>query len=209
MLIPFKEIVRKYGKPSGILHCGANIGEEAEAYHKEGIKNVSWIEANPELIPILRDNVFKYGHNIVEACLGDVDDEEVTFHISNNAGQSSSYLELGTHKIQHPEVHYVRDIPMETIRIESLFQRGFLPTANPPDFLNMDLQCAEMKALRGMGNTLHWFKWLYLEVNRAPLYEGCPHVNDLDLFLNGFGFKRAHTAPWVGDWSDALYLKKS
>ena len=51
MLIPFEKIVRKYGKPKGILHVGANIGEECEAYTKVGIEKVIWIEANPSLIP--------------------------------------------------------------------------------------------------------------------------------------------------------------
>ena len=34
----------------------------------------------------------------------------VVLHESNNAGQSSSVLELGTHKIVHPDVFFISDI---------------------------------------------------------------------------------------------------
>lgn len=203
MLIPFDYIVRKYGKPSGILHVGANLGEEAEAYDKAGVKEVCWIEANPELIPQLRINAKKYGHRVIQACIGDVQNLEVQFHISNNAGQSSSYLELGTHKTAHPEVHYVRDITMKMQRLDQMSCWGEY------DFLNCDLQGSELKALKGMGDTLSDFKWLYLEVNKEHLYEGCPLVEDLDLYLLGFGFKRVETK-WAGNtgWGDGLWIKK-
>lgn len=203
MLISFETIVKKYGKPNGILHCGGNIAEEAQAYDSQGVKDVCWIEANPELIPTLRANVKQYGHKVIEACVSDIQDFEVTFHISNNAGQSSSFLELGTHKIQHPSVYYVRDITMKTKRLDSMGHCW-----GEYDFLNLDLQGSEMKAMRGLGDGLKDFKWIYCEVNKAEVYVDCPHVNDIDLFLNGFGFKRVETAKWIGDWTDALYIKK-
>jgi hypothetical protein len=54
------------------------------------------------------------------------------------------------------------------------------------------------------------FKWIYSEVNAQELYKGCVLVNDLDLFLNGFGFKRVETQ-WCGNtgWGDALYIHRS
>jgi len=202
MLISFESIVKKYGKPNGILHCGGNIGEEAQAYDSQGVKDVCWIEANPELIPTLKANVKQYGHKVVESCVSDMEGFEVVFHISNNAGQSSSFLELGTHKIQHPSVHYVKDITMKTRRLDSMGCWGGY------DFLNLDLQGSELKAMRGLGEYLHNFKLIYCEVNKAAVYVDCPHVNDIDLFLNGFGFKRVETAKWIGDWTDAIYIKK-
>jgi FkbM family methyltransferase len=204
MLIPFKDIVRKYGKPKGILHIGANVGEEAKAYNDEGIKNVCWVEANPELVPILRRNVESYKHAVIEMCVGDEDDKEVTFHISNNAGQSSSVLELGTHKQVHPEVHYTHNLTLKTKRIDT--QRCFNP-ANY-DFVNIDLQGAELMALRGMGDFLKNYKYAYIEVNKNHLYVDCPLIGDIDSYLNVLGFKRVETK-WCGNfgWGDALYIK--
>jgi FkbM family methyltransferase len=205
MLIDFRQLFPKHNiKPKGILHVGANIGEEAQVYDELGVKRVSWVEANPDLIPTLLTNVRRYGHSIYQACISDVDNEEVSFNISNNAGQSSSILELGTHKIAHPEVHYTKSLKMRTNRLDTLFKDGL----HEADFLNIDLQGAELKALKGMGDLLNQFKWAYLEVNKAELYKGCALVGDIDMYLLGFGFKRVETF-WCGNtgWGDALYVK--
>lgn len=206
MLIDFRKLFPKYGiKPTGVLHVGANVGEEAPVYHELGIKEMIFIEANPDIFLKLKNNIAKYPDaTAFNYCISDKEGVMVDFHVSNNGSQSSSILELGTHKQQHPEVHYVADIPMQTRRLDHIFSQDDLADV---DFLNMDIQGAEMLALRGMGDLLYSFKWLYLEVNRAEVYEKCAHVNDLDLFLNGFGFKRVETL-WVGNWGDALYIKK-
>lgn len=209
MLIDFRKLFPKYGiRPTGVLHIGANVGEEAPIYHELGIQNACFVEANPEIFPKLESHLNTFCDKgriyiALNLCASDTDGEEVNFHVSNNGSQSSSILELGTHKQQHPEVHYVKDIPMKTVRMDSIIAEDNFDY----DFLNVDVQGAEEKVLRGMGDRLNRFKWLYLEVNKAEVYKGCPHVNDLDLFLNGFGFKRVETANWIGDWSDALYIK--
>ena len=43
------------------------------------------------------------------------------------------------------------------------------------------------------------------------MYENCPMVEDLDLFLTGFGFIRKETGWWNNSemWGDALYIKES
>lgn len=225
MLIPFDKIVNKYGvRPKGILHLGANIGEEAEAYAKHGIKPIVWVEANPETFSILMQRVTNLSDEhfnndqlfFCNFCVGDEDGKEVTFHVSNNGSQSSSILELGTHKKQHPSVHYVNDIAMKITRVDTIFERlkeaknehgynCFHPELF--DYVSLDLQGAELLALRGMGDLLRQFKWVYSEVNKNDVYVGCAHVNDIDLFLNGFGFKRVVTE-WCGNWGDALYIKR-
>jgi FkbM family methyltransferase len=207
MLIDFRQLFPRWNiKPTGVLHIGANVGEEAPVYHELGIKKVIWIEGNPELMPRLIENVSRYpGQKAHNFLIGDSKGAAV-LHISNNASQSSSVLDLGTHKIAHPEVHYVKDIPMEMRRIDDLFKDGI---GAEYDFLNIDLQGAELMALRGMGEILKQFKWAYLEVNKAELYKGCPLVEDLDLYLLGFGLRRVETS-WAGNsgWGDALWVKQ-
>lgn len=207
MLIDFRQLFPRHNiKPKGVLHVGANVGEEAPVYDELGIKKVWWIEGNGELVHKLAANVSKYeGQQWMNYLISD-DNSVVNFHISNNGSQSSSILELGTHKIAHPEVSYVRDIEMMTFRIDDLFTSE---TLEGYDFLNIDLQGAELKALRGMGDLLMQFKWAYLEVNKAELYKGCALVEDIDMYLLGYGFKRVETK-WCGNtgWGDALYIKK-
>jgi FkbM family methyltransferase len=209
MLIDFRQLFPKYDiKPKGVLHVGANVGEEAPVYDELGIERVSWIEGNPDLLPKLNENIQKYpGQMAFNYCIGETDGDTV-LHISNNGSQSSSILDLGTHKFAHPEVHYVKDIPVKMHTLSTLFERGKLPTATFSDFLNIDLQGAELKALKGMGIWLQYFKWAYLEVNKEELYKGCALVEDIDMYMLGFGFRRVETR-WCGNtgWGDALYIK--
>lgn len=204
MLIPLQKLINRYNfRPSGVLHCGANVGEEAVQYSRAGINKVIWIEANPDIFVKLQANLKAYkGHSAVLACIGDENGKEVIFHVSNNSGQSSSFLELGTHKKQHPYVSFIEDIPMTTKRIDSMEL-----DLSGVDYLSMDLQGVELMALRGMGELLRQFKWLYIEVNRTEVYKGCPNVNEVDLFLNGFGFKRVATE-WCGNWGDGFFIKR-
>jgi hypothetical protein len=77
------------------------------------------------------------------------------------------------------------------------------------DFLNIDVQGFEGQVLTGMGDYLKYVKWAYLEVNKAQVYEGCWEVEKIDRYLFERGFQRVETARWIGDWSDALYIKKA
>ena len=203
MLIDFNKLFpRHHIYPKGVLHIGANIGEEAPTYLKLGIRKQIWIEGNPEIFLKLKQNI---NHNPQAVALNYVIGDEnkpVTFHIANNGSQSSSVLELGTHKQQHPSVHFTHDIQTTMHRIDSLEL-----DLNDVDFLNIDLQGFEYEALKGMGDLLKKFKWAYLEINRAQVYQGCTQVDSLDLFMLANGFRRVETARWIGDWTDALYIK--
>lgn len=211
MLIPFEHIVKKYGKPNGILHVGANIGEEAEAYDKAGVKKVVWIEANPDIYKTLVMNVAQYGHRHFNFCAGHKNDEAI-LHISNNAGQSSSVLDLGTHKTQHPEVHYTHDVKVPMMRIDSFF--SYIPDQSERydlkdvDFINIDVQGFELNAIKGMGDLLKQFRFVYSEVNRKQVYKDCALLPEMDAYLKVFGFRRVETAKWIGDWTDALWIKR-
>lgn len=192
---------RHHIKPKGVLHIGANVGEEAPIYDLLGIKKQIWIEGNPEIFLKLKQNI---NHNPNAVALNYVIGDEnkpVTFHVANNGSQSSSVLELGEHSKQHPDVVFVEHIELNMYRIDSL---GLDLT--DVDFLNIDLQGFEMQALRGMGDLLKQFKWAYLEINRADTYKGCSQVESMDLFMLANGFRRVETK-WVGIWGDALYVK--
>lgn len=202
MLIDFRQLFPKHGlKFKGVLHIGANVGEERFVYDELGIKKQIWIEGNPEIFLKLKENV-SYNPEAVALnyVIGD-ENKDTVLHISNNGSQSSSVLELGTHKIQHPDVHYVKDIEAKMHRIDSL---GLDLT--DVDLLNIDLQGFEYQALKGMGNLLRGFKAAYLEVNKANVYEGCTQIDSMDLFMMANGFRRQDTR-WVGNWGDALYTK--
>ena len=209
MLIDFDTIVRKYGKPKGILHVGANTGQEAEAYDKH-TKKVVWIEALPHVYEKLLEHIKNYPEQIaIKACISDQDGVKVLFHESNNEAQSSSFLELGTHKTAHPEVHYIQDHAMTTIRLDTLLNNSeLIDFGHDLDFLAMDIQGAEMLALKGLGNRIHQFKYIYLEVNTTYVYEGCALMPEIVKYLEEFGFtKREERIFKHWGWGDALFVK--
>lgn len=212
MLISLKTLVEKYNvHPKGVLHVGANVGEEAVQYEEQGIKNVVWIEANPDIFQTLVMNVSGLGHKYYNFCAGDENIDEVVFHIANNAGQSSSVLPLGTHAKNHPNVRYTHDIKVPMCRIDSFFSNR--PTQSSAfdlkdvDFLSMDIQGFEMQALKGMGDLLHQFKWIYLEVNKEEVYKGNGLARDIYKYLSKFGFKLKVEHYTRANWGDALLSK--
>lgn len=205
MLIDFRELFPKYGiKPKGVLHVGANRGEEFPVYMELGITRQIWIEANPEIYEQLKDTIKSNPDALAyNYAMGDVDSVPTILHVSNNGSQSSSILELGTHKEQHPDVHYIKDIPVTMRRVDCLMPELI---AKNYDFLNIDVQGFEFQVLKGMGEYLDYIKWAYLEVNRDKVYKDCALVYEIDRFLFDIGFERVETK-WVGNWGDALYIK--
>jgi len=206
MLIDFRQLFPKYGiSPIGVCHIGGNIGEEFPVYMELGIKKQIWVEANPKMYEQLVQNISSNKEAIAYCiCAGD-ENKNVVLHESNNSGQSSSVLELGTHKEVHPEVHYIGDIEVPMVRMEEFLTPQQFHSV---DFLNIDVQGFELNVLKGIGNYLHNFNAIYLEVNKAELYVGCPLVEDLDAYLLIYGFTRVETM-WCGNtnWGDALWIK--
>lgn len=201
MLIPFDKLFPKYNLTfKGVLHIGANIGEERYMYDKLGIKKQIWIEGNPEIFLTLKENI-SYNPDAVafNFVIGD-ENKDTVLHISNNGSQSSSVLNLGTHKEQHPEVHYIKDFYCKMHRIDSLE----IDLTNV-DLLNIDLQGFEYQAIKGIGK-LDNFKACYLEVNKANVYDKCYQVDSIDKLMSANGFRRVETK-WVGNWGDALYIR--
>lgn len=209
MLIPFNQLFKKYQVQSvECLHIGANTGQEAEEYHRQGIKKVIWVEADPVLFPKLQKHVGPYGGNCLNACVSDTDGEKVTFNIANNGGQSSSMLKFGTHSKEHPTVKFTKTIEMTTKRVDTLLKEEGINIGNGfrcDAFLNIDLQGAELLALKGMGEMLSAFDYVYIEVNKAELYEGCPLVGEIDDYLGRWGFVGVEDH-WTGaGWGDKFY----
>jgi len=205
MLISFDYLLSKYNiHIKGILHVGMHEAEEIAMYEKRiGRDKILWIEAMSDKVLYCKS---KFPGILVEnAVISDSDGEDVTFNVSNN-GQSSSILKFGTHKINHPEVHYIHSFKSKTKRLDNVISK-YKDSINF-NFLNLDIQGVELKALKGLGNYLKNIDYIYTEVNCDYVYENCDLVSDIDQYLSGFGFKRVETS-WFGSckWGDAFYIK--
>lgn len=204
MLIPLANLYAKYKiKSTGIVHVGAHWGEEFKEYARFKLRRQIWVEADPDAYAILMQRIgTQPGVTCVHACIGEENGKTVTFNVSNNDGQSSSYLPLGHHKIIHPEVKYIKKHVLTTSRMDKIFT-----SLTDINFLAIDVQGAELQVLKSMGMLLDTINYIYLEVNKKETYKGCALVEEIDAFL--IDFARVETAPWVGDsWSDAFYIRR-
>lgn len=176
----------------GIIHVGAHHLEELPLYQRLNL-DVLWIEANP--------NIAKMYPDVICAAVSDKI-ENIEFNISNNT-QSSSILKMKHHKAVYPDILEVEKIKTTTTTLDNLIE---LPEKY--DALNLDIQGAELKALKGATKILPFLKAIYTEVNQEELYEGCAKIEQIDYFLAGHGFNRVATK-WEGNtgWGDALYIK--
>lgn len=207
MMISFNYLFEKHNiKPTGVLHLGSSTGQELSTYIQFGMKPIVFIEAIPSVYEELLKNIASCPDAIaINECVGDEDGRKVTFNVSNNQGQSSSFLELAHHKIIHPEVHYVETIEMTTKTVATIVHENGIDLSKI-NFLNADLQGVELLALKGIGTMLLYFKYLYLEVNAKEVYAGCALVEEIDQYVAEYGFRRVETGEWVaGSWTDALY----
>lgn len=203
MLIPIEALRRFLREPiSGVLHVGAHAGEECDIYRVLGIGEVVWIEANERVLPALRTRVEPLGHRVIHALVSDAVGYDV-FHVANNT-MSSSLLPLGTHKQFAPEIGYVYDIVMPTTTLDVLARSYDFSRLN---FLNLDVQGAELRVLRGAQTVLGNMQYVYAEVNLEPVYVGCALLPELDEFLFQRGFQRVLTKLTSHGWGDALYVR--
>lgn len=172
-----------------ILHIGAHIGQEAQTYEALGVTRVTWVEANPAVVPLLRQNVEHLGHRVVEALASDRSGAVVDFYVTNNE-QSSSVLNLGTHRYEHPEVVVTDTVQLRTTALDDLCRSEGIKS---PNLLVMDVQGAEMLVLRGAERLMEETDYIYAEVNERPLYSGGALLPEFDSYLSSHGFDRVAT----------------
>ena len=177
MYIPIKQCqIICGGLPfNKIIHIGAHHGEEAQAYQEAGVKSVFWFEANPEVYNELFKKTKKFDkieQTYILSCLSDTDGEEVEFNIANN-GHSSSILDLGTHANMYPHIKYTKSILVKTKRFDSFLDEETGRIGSWPekisefDFINLDVQGAELKVLKGFGDVFK--KYLNIRAVYTPI----------------------------------------
>lgn len=206
MLIPVSELVRRFGiHPNKVLHVGGHLGEEQAdmSAFGWGSHGVFWIESQETLCNEMRIKFAGTNNFVVEATVWSESGLKMTFNDNINS-QSSSLYDLGTHKDSYPDFVVVSQREVVTTTLDSLSE---IPSGI--DFINVDVQGAELEALKGAQRILKDVSWIYTEVNRKHVYESCPLIGDIDKFLQSQGFRRVATRWSFGeDWGDALYARE-
>ena len=206
MLISMSDLVKDYGvNPRVIAHVGAHKGEEHQQYLKLNPKSIYWFEANPDQVTFLNERFQDDGtQHVVHGAIWDTDGETLDFKITNNT-LSSSLFNLGEHSRKYPDIVNEREVSVKTLRLDTFFTDKQLP-----DFINLDIQGAELHALKGASEILHSVSHIYTEVSHIELYLGAPLAGEMDLYLTKLGFKKVMTRNLPRDgWGDVLYINTS
>lgn len=192
-------------KVTGALHIGAHECEELQFYMEDlslTAYDVIWVEAMQHKV---YENIGRGIPNQYQAVISDVDDADTNFYVANN-GQSSSILEFGTHAVEHPHVYYIEQKKLKTKTIATLYDENNLD-AKKYNFWNLDIQGAELLALKGSKHNIDYADAIYLEVNDKELYKNCALFTELNEFLQSKGFTCVLKKVTPHGWGDALYCR--
>lgn len=210
MMIRLKEIIDNTEGLifKDVLHIGAHDCQEYEEYKEQNCKKIVWVEANPI---VYNRNFLKFKDKpdcFVLNCLAAENSNEFFWLGIANNEQSSSILPLGTHKKLFPSIDYVQKIPMLSTKVDDILNKYYLNDLDI-NFLNLDIQGAELIALKGASKLLsNQIDVVYTEINEEEVYVGCALIGEIDNYLEDFGFKRLIKKNWRDHpWGDAVYVK--
>jgi FkbM family methyltransferase len=193
-------------QPRGVVHVGAHEGQELELYRRMGLAAILFIEANPAVFARLEANVGA-ADGVVLANVAITDHVgPVALHVTSG-DQSSSILTLHRHATYYPGIVEDAVVEVPGITLDALLaERNLAPASF--NLLNIDIQGAELLALKGAEELLRHIAAINVEVNFEELYAGCAQIDELDDFLAARGFRRVATAcPFHRSWGDAFYIR--
>lgn len=197
---------------TGVVHVGANAGQEREIYESYGLE-VIWIEPIPQVFSQLRINIRDFKNQVAfQSLITDVDDKDYEFNISSNNGASSSILRLKKHAEVWPSVKYLDTIFIKSLTLTSFFKKHHLDIKKY-QALVMDTQGSELLVLQGSLPLLNNFNYIKTEVPDFESYEGCCLLSDINFFMEKHGFKEFSRRKFasrkgVGNYFDVVYKRK-
>ena len=213
MIFDLNSIEQNTGiKITGAIHVGAFLGEELSQYRGLGLTNTILFEPQKKLFDIVsfkcivKEKAFNVALGSKEDVVGMfISDREGG--VSNGAGASSSILAPKKHLTEHPEVTFPSKESINVKRFDKFAEENQLDVSEH-NLLNVDVQGYELEVLKGMGDKLNNIQLVIAEVNRDEVYEDCPMIEEIDSYLEGFGFKRLAVEWQSESWGDALYVKR-
>jgi FkbM family methyltransferase len=190
MLRHFKPVLpanRFLDECRGVIHVGANSGQERKLYNKFGL-NVVWIEPIPSVYAELQSNISRYPRQkAIQALVTDSDGKTIVLNVASNGGASSSILELRDHKEIWPDVTYVSKVECVSKTLATVVGEANIDMKRY-DALIMDTQGSELLVLRGGEPLLDGFKYIKTEAADFEMYAGCVQLAELEAYLGARGF---------------------
>ena len=182
-----KVIYKNRHKINGFIQVGANIGQELHILNKYS-KNIYLFEPLKDAIEILeRKVVGNKNIKLYKFALGQKN-EIKKINVSNqNYSASSSFLDPSLHLNYFPEIKFNEVQEVEIKRFDELEDKF---NAN---FLILDVQGFEMNVVKGFGQKISNFDFIFTEFSMEELYKDSVLIDELDTELYQLGFVRTNT----------------
>lgn len=197
-----------------ILEFGSRYGEDTVVFATKYPKAMVYaFECNPNTVAACRENVRPYKNILlIEKAVSDSDgivsfykinkDKTQTTWLDGNQGASSLLKSSG----KYPVETYVQD----EVKVASVTLFTFMKEKNisTVDILWMDIQGAELLALKGLSESIKKVKVIHLEVEFFEIYKNQPLFDEISSFLKEhnfdfFGF--TYQSKYSGD---AIFINK-
>ena len=196
----------------GVIHVGAHTGQERHLYSQYKL-DVLWIEPIPELFATLKQNLQGFPRQRAVNCLvTDRDGAEYPFHITSNAGGSSSIFSLALHEDIWPDVKETATITVVSKTLPTLLEDERLDVSSY-DVVIMDTQGSELLVLEGAESIIDRFRFVKVEVADFRAYDGGCQLADVEAFMHRHAFvERARKTialhPGGGGYYDIVYERR-
>jgi FkbM family methyltransferase len=196
-------------KCRGVIHVGANTGQEFEDYKRAELESVVYIEPIPNVFEMLKKHVSSDPrHHPIQALCADRNGEEFEFNVASNTGQSSSIFALGSHAERYPHIKYERTIKLRSRTLDDVIFNTPRIRADILDCLVMDVQGAELKVILGAHRTLSQCRYVFTEINEGGLYEGDSSYDEVLAMLKPYGFVLRSFDINEDGWGNAFLVKR-
>jgi FkbM family methyltransferase len=148
---------------TGVIHVGANSGEERDLYAAHGL-DVVWVEPIPEVFEEVASRIAAFPKQLaIQGLTPESDDQKYVFHVANNDGGTSSMLELKHRKNLWPDVRFEKTITLRSQPLPTLLSLHQVDCRNY-QALVLDTQGAELLVLKAASGLLPAFSYIKTEV---------------------------------------------
>jgi FkbM family methyltransferase len=163
-------------------------------------------ECNPDTLPACRAAVQgRLQIKLVEKAVTDRPGRVKFYPVdpATNPGASSLLRASGRYEL---EQYRQREIEVQAVTLESFLQAEAVPRV---DLLWMDIQGAELSALRGLGARLADVKLVHTEVEFEEIYAGQPLFPEVRAYLEAGGFRFLGFTIYARHSADAVFANRA
>jgi len=198
-----------------IFEFGARYAEDTIEFAKEfNHATVYTFECNPNTLFECKERILKYPNIILTEKAVTDNDGTVTFYAidkentittweDGNQGASSLFKASGKYEV---EQYCQKECVVEGITLDTFIQEHDIKNI---DLLWMDIQGAELKALKGMKEKISIVKLIHIEVEFMEIYTAQPLFQEIKDFLTNNGFIFLGFTSENKYFADAVFINSS